>query len=453
MRKTLLRLLVVAVIGLALIASPPGRARNASGQTPPITFFCADSPSCPAIPVAGDPEATLGGNQAPFRGYGDPSLERDPATGTLWLSYSWFDTLVSSPGPPPAVDFGVRTHLARSDDGGATFSYVRAVNQAEQISHPDTGVPGWTMHEVSTLAYVASAWQLLWLTYFEPYGQPYASSDFYYTRTTASSPGALGDTSQPWARGNGTSASFGVRYNLSTIPQLSDCVAFTEPALFVQAGVTFLATNCVVVVAGVRRPDLERLVLLREDTDGYSYVGVLLSYADALDLGGTRVEQADLSLSRSGALLLIVTPIQDEPSVHHLGCVALHVTDLASAQVQRDAGGHAVQLADITADDPGVGAGLCTYDPASQTGVIIVLHKQADDPFDMEFTMHATGVHPDVVPSVGGIAEAAIVVSPGTASRPRRRSLDALVAAAAALAVMLGAASVALSRRARRPGQ
>ena len=190
----------------------------------------------------------------------------------------------------------MRTHLARSDDGGATFSYVRAVNETEQISHPDTGVPGWTMHEVSTLAYAPSAWQLLWLTYFEPYGQPDSRSDVYYARSTASTPGALGDVSQPWVRGDGTSASFGAQYNLSDIPQLSDCVAFTEPALLVEGGVTYLATNCVVFVAGVRRPDMERLVLLREEADGYSYAGVLLTYADALDLGGTRVEQADLSV-------------------------------------------------------------------------------------------------------------------------------------------------------------
>ena len=137
----------------------------------PSTFHCAYDATCPEVLISGDPHATLGGSPAPFRGYGDPSLERDPDTGTLWLSYSWLDVLISSPGPPPVFDFGVRTHLARSDDNGATFSFLREVNQTVQIEHPDTSTQGWTIHEVSTMAREASgSWQNLWLTYFDPLG-------------------------------------------------------------------------------------------------------------------------------------------------------------------------------------------------------------------------------------------------------------------------------------------
>ena len=82
----------------------------------------------------------------------------------------------------------------------------------------------------------------------------------------------------------------------------------TEPALFVHAGVTYLASNCAVFIGGVRRDDLERLVLLKQEANGYSYVGQLLDYADALYLGGTRFEQADLAYAQNGAILLIGTP-------------------------------------------------------------------------------------------------------------------------------------------------
>jgi hypothetical protein len=77
--------------------------------------------------------------------------------------------LITNPDPPPVFDFGVRTHLGRSDDGGATFTFVRAVNETAPISHPDTSASGWTIREVSTTAGEASgSWQNLWLTYFDP---------------------------------------------------------------------------------------------------------------------------------------------------------------------------------------------------------------------------------------------------------------------------------------------
>jgi len=404
-------LVALAAASALLLGAAPGQAPAAPAGDTPLTFHCQLDSTCPELMVGGDPFATLGGDPAPFRGYGDPSLEYDPATGDLWLSYSWLDVLVSDPGPPPQIDFGVRTHLARSDDNGASFSFVKSVNETTTLTHPDSGVPGWAIHEVSTLLREApDTWQMLWLTYFEPYGEPPPGdpedrSDFYYRRSDATSPGNL-DSGAPWIRGYATSPSFGAQYNLSVIPQLSDCAVFTEPALFSQGGVTYLATNCVVFQDGVRREDLERLVLLRQETDGYSYVGALLTSADAADLGATRIEQADIAVSRTGHVLLIATPILTGGTPEHLGCVAFEITDIATAQVRRDTGGNAVQLARITGDDPTFGPGLCTYDAASETGVLIVLHLFNEDPFDMEFSLRATGVHPDASPgAVGGIAE------------------------------------------------
>jgi hypothetical protein len=401
--------------------------------------------------IAGDPFATLGGEPAPFRGYGDPSLEYDPSTDTLWLSYSWLDVLVSDPGPPPQIDFGVRTHLARSDDGGASFSFVKSVNETTALTHPDSGVPGWAIHEVSTLVReAADAWQMLWLTYFDPLGEPPPDrSDFYHRRSVADLPGSL-DSGAPWIRGYATSPSFGAQYNLSSIPQLSDCAVFTEPALFAQDGVTYLATNCVVIQGGVRQDNMERLVLLRQEEDGYTYVGALLTGADATALGANRIEQADIALSRTGHVLLIATPIKSSGTPEHLGCVVFEIADIATAQVQRAPAGRAVQLARISGeDDDTIGPGLCTYDAASETGVLIVLHIFNQDPFDMEFSLRATGLHPDAS-GVGGIAQL-----PEAARRPA--SVDGTgecapyfaLAAVAALAVVTGALVLRLRRQKR----
>jgi hypothetical protein len=385
------RLLPALAVAAVLLFS--GSAPVPSAAADPLTFHCALDASCPEVTVAGDPHATIGGGPAPFRGYGDPSLEYDPDTSTLWMSYSWLDVLVTNPGPSQQIDFGVRTHLARSDDEGASFAFVESLNESTPISHPDTSASGWASHEVSTMAREGPGeWQTMWLTYFDPTGTP-PFSDPYYQRALGTAPDSPGSPMN-WARGKGTSPSWGSLHNLSAeIPQLADCTAFTEPALFAYGGQTYLATNCVVFLDGVRQDAQERLVLLRQEANGYTFVGNLLDGADAVDTGGTRIEQADIALSKMGEILLIATPIQ-EAQPNHLGCLAFEITDITAAEVLRDGAGKAVQLASITGEDSTIGPGLCTYDANSETGVLMVLHILNTNPFDLEFSLRATGVHP-----------------------------------------------------------
>ncbi|MDH3719855.1 MAG: hypothetical protein OES79_17170, partial [Planctomycetota bacterium] len=78
----------------------------------PITFHCSKDASCPEVSIIGDPHSELSGVPDPFRGYGDPSLEFDTTTDTLWLAYSWLNTQISDVGPPAIFDLGVRTRLA-----------------------------------------------------------------------------------------------------------------------------------------------------------------------------------------------------------------------------------------------------------------------------------------------------------------------------------------------------
>ncbi|NNF67292.1 MAG: hypothetical protein HKM98_07265 [Gammaproteobacteria bacterium] len=348
--------------------------------------------------VINDPFAEDNMEPAEFRGYGDPSLELDPDTDTLWMSYSWLDILTSNAGAEPETDFGVRTHLARSDDGGDSFVFVRSINATEMEAHPDTGVMGWSVHEVSTLVREPdSSWQLLWYKYFDPFGgagEGGERQEFMFWRTLAASPEALGDVSEVWATGKGTSPSYGAPINLSDIPELSDCVSLTEPGLFVDNGITYLATTCLVVVAGERRTDLERVVLLEQEAAGYSYVGVLLDAADAAELGADTLDEADISVARDGSVIMLITPIILNSDPAHQGCVVYEITDLASAQLLRETDGTAILRTVITADGNGLGPGLCTYDAASSTGVLLVITTFANNPRDIEFSLRATGIHP-----------------------------------------------------------
>jgi len=343
--------------------------------------------------VNGDPFA----NDA-FRGYGDPSLEYDATTDTLWLSYSWLNILISDPGPPVEFDLGVSTHLAKSIDGGQSFDFVRAVANPEIESHPDTGVQGWSIHEVSTLVKQADGiWQVLWLKYFNPF-RTVAGVDerqeFLYWKTTATSPEQLGDVSEVWGTSDITSPSYNAPINFNDIAELSDCLIQTEPALFTSNNTTYLATSCLVGDANGRQTDLERLVLLRQEANGYSFVGNIMDAQDATNLGVDAIEQADISVARDGSIILLVTPIILGADPSHQGCIVYEFDNFATGQLKRDSNGVAIPRTIITADGNGLGPGLCSYDAQSETGVLLVITTVTNNATDIVFSLRATGVHP-----------------------------------------------------------
>jgi len=348
--------------------------------------------------IAGDPFAEVNGVPDAFRGYGDPSLEYDAATGTLWMVYSWLNIQISNPGPPVVFDLGVKTNLARSDDGGNTFTFVRSVNQMQMEAHPDTGVLGWSTHEVPTLVKEPSGgWQTLWFKYFNPFGTVTGvdeRQEHLYWRTTAIAPDALGDNSVVWARALSASSNWGAPIVLNDIPELSDCVVQTEPALFAFNNDTYLATSCLIADATGRRADLERLVLLKQTANGYSFVGNILDAGDAADLGVDVIQQADISVARDGSIILIVTPIILNADPSHQGCVVFEFSDFATATLRRDNSGVAIPRTVITADGNGLGPGLCSYDANSDTGVLLVITTVSQNGTDVEFSLRATGVHP-----------------------------------------------------------
>jgi len=364
----------------------------------PVTFHCSKDASCPEIVIAGDPFAEVNMQPDAFRGYADPSLEFDSATGTLWMSYSWLNVDISDVGPPVVFDLGVRTHLASSDDNGASFTFVRSVNETEMEAHPDTGVMGWSVHEVSTLVQEASgSWQILWFKYFNPFGTVVGideRQEFLFWRTTANSPEQLGDVSQVWAKALATSVSWLAPIDLNDIVQLNDCAALTEPALFLFNNETFLAASCLVADATGRRIDLERLVLLRQEANGYSFVANLLDAQDAADLGVDVIQQADISVARDGSIIMIVTPIILGADPSHQGCIVFEFSDFATGALLRDGNGVATPRTIITADGNSLGPGLCAYDANSETGVMLVITTVTNNGTDVEFSLRATGIHP-----------------------------------------------------------
>lgn len=356
-----------AALALALLACAPPPAPLAKPHWDPSVrrFHCSDDARCPEISITGAAPA-----RSWFRGLGDPTLEHDPATGTLWLAYSWLDTL----GP----DFAIRTQVARSDDRGRSFFVTSSANEVER--RPDArGRDGLWLHEVPTLARAdAGDWRLAWLSYFDPLGAgPREHAEPHLLAARGAAPDRLGAAAP-----------------LS--PPAAGCAALTEPALFADDGQLWLAASCVVFSLGARRAERERLALWREVRGAWSDAGVLLDASDARALGGDRVEQADLARARDGTLLLLVTPIRDGEDPAHQGCVVLEVEDLAAARIRRQPDGSPLVRAVLTADGNGLGPGLCTYDAASETGVLLVITRfdLASDPPQLVFSLRRTGFHP-----------------------------------------------------------
>lgn len=368
----------------------------------PILFFCAKDNSCPEIVVRSDPHSSSSGSPSAFRGYGDPSLSFDATTNTLWMVYSWLDIL-SNPGLPQHINLGVRTHLAKSTDGGDTFEFVESINDTQALPHPDNAQAGWLINEVPTLVQQPDTnWQTLWFQYFSPVpnspGIQTEHSDFLFANSIASSPDQLGLLSNVNAAGNTTSTSFGSFFNLNQVQDslgmmpLADCSAFTEPDLFVFQSEIYLISQCIVFAGATRNTNAERLFLLKQDGATYSYIGQLTHATDAQQFGADALTQPDASFAQDGSVILLMTPKVLGADPEHRGCVVVTFDDFSTGTLQRAANGSLTERAIITAQGNGLGPGLCTYDPNSNTGVLLVITT-----FDMdgiEFSLHRTGVHP-----------------------------------------------------------
>jgi hypothetical protein len=69
-------------------------------------------------------------------------------------------------------------------------------------------------------------------------------------------------------------------------------------------------------------------------------------------------------------------------------------SDFATASLERDTNGVAIPRAVISSDGNGLGPGLCSYDPNSETGILLVITTVTQGGTDIEFSLRATGIHP-----------------------------------------------------------
>ncbi len=379
----------------------------AAAGPPPVRLDCrADSPTCPEVRIQGDPHFRLPGlGWSPFYGYGDPSIRQDPASGRLWLSYSYLGI-----HPWPSPEFGVSIHLASSGDGGASWRFDRELAPSEgELDPAPPGGLGVSVHEVSTLAPLeragATRWFGMHLRYFQPFGrEDRRPNSIHFRLSRANRPRGLGRGPEARLGAPFTHPAWRPDLDLSTLdPELGRCSLWTEPALYALDETLYLVAQCLVIDprTGARDADAEFLGVFATDGRGpitdldWSWRGRLTGRRDARALGGHVLTQADVARARDGSLLLLVTPKRLAPRDRHLGCRALELESLDPPRLRRDPAGRPIVRADIrSSDSTGLGPGLCAYDPASSTGVLFVRTEIDLSIPRIIFRLHATGVHP-----------------------------------------------------------
>ncbi len=395
----------IAVLALAAAGCGGGGGSGACVDTTvsaPVAD-CSGS-GCPAIAVAGDAPAS---NPGSFRGYADPTIARDPLMEqSLWLAYSWPHIVVGQApdGITAVLMAAVSTRLARSDDGGATFTFVRELWPAIPTADPEgSGENGINSSETASLAAIASGGTVTWfgahLRYFlrpqTGYNPKYATS-WTVRIGAASSPEQLATAAETVLGVSGTAAVYqpDVRLDqLAGLP-LTHCAMLNNPTLFTKDGTLYLIVECLAFV-GTTLDFVNTTTQVFATTPAgpprtwtWRHAGVLADHRLAQELGDDTIQQPDVSLAADGRPIVMVTPARADATVQvgtvGDGCVALELQSIDPPALARDCSGRVVVRARIN----GSAVGACTHDARSTSGIIATTQDAGG------WMIRASGVRP-----------------------------------------------------------
>jgi len=285
--------------------------------------------------------------------------------GRLWASFSGVDG--------PAGSGRISTHLAYSDDDGATWCEFGVINPSTDVppgEQPEAvrGIGGHWSHEVSSLAFDEGAdeWILVWHRYLHvedgvPGNEDRQLAYGWIAEKRAATVGGLFDAEE---RKLFAAAGYDVgrAYNDAApggtpahrFPELADCVVFTEPGILVHEGTRYVALWC---YAGA---DDQRIELVANEGDGWSHRARLLGVEDRVP-GVTHrgFNGPALVHDEAAGMRLLVSPVQGG----YRGCAAY--------TVDSDGTLGAAELVVPATESPDVyQSGPCTYAPGSALGVV-----------------------------------------------------------------------------------
>ena len=320
--------------------------------------------SCPAVtayaPTARDVVVT---GDSPAAGIFDPSLVYPAGAPAGAMAYSAVPDQMT-----------IRTHVAVSSDGGATWTYVAEANAPETnvtiawsdaSECPGGSCTGNLISEVPSLIYDADdpdtsrRWKLFAHRYLVGAGVALHYRIGTIALQTASAPDAAWSPPAKWlgwTSAGGAYSSSGVQQNVSTLPGLADCLALTEPGAIWYPGTIDLALGCVYLDAGTPKIRVE-LLRSTDHAATFTHVSTLLRPEDAACLTqGASINAPDLFVSGTTEYV-VATPAG---TTGYTGCLTFPFDDIAAGHVQRDAMGRAIVTRAI-APTSGQFSGACTF--------------------------------------------------------------------------------------------
>ena len=364
-----------------------------------------DASACPNLPAptivdeSTSTALTIGSDPASTQGIYDPSFVYPVGAPGGVLSYS------------TVGDVGVSTRVAVTTDHGATFTYVASPNAVTPVSVTTTdpsacdggascSVSGVLWHEVSSI--IADPSDPNPNAAFKLFVHSYVASPTaglrrdwgyigFYTANTVDS--WSGETKLLGWNANADIAS-GVSQNLNDVPELADCIAFTEPGAVVTPQGIDLALSCVKVVSPT---DIRIRVVLLRSTDHahtFSYVSELVSDQSYACLGGTVPQMLGADLFFVGAQeYLSVTPTgpNEHPTdVGYRGCLTIPLADVDAGTLAKAANGSPAVSRWINSADNRF-TGPCTYaEGATSTGEMVPI--QFADGTSPRFRIYRTSI-------------------------------------------------------------
>jgi hypothetical protein len=250
-------------------------------------------------------------------------------------------------------------------------------------------VTGVLWHEVSSVIAdptdSAAPYKLFVHSYVSADGGSTLRRDWgYIGMQTATTPASWGSETKllGWTS-DATISTAGVAQVLSTISQLSDCIAFTEPGAFVGPLGIDLALSCAYSPSpGVVKIRVEML----RSTDhaaSFSYVGLLVAADDFACIPGSvpQVLGADLFSVGSGEYVVVSPsgPVTNASGGGYVGCVTIPLADAGAGLIARAPNGAPAAVSYVQASD-GRFTGPCTYaEGATAIGQVVPMQFSTTD--------------------------------------------------------------------------
>lgn len=288
--------------------------------------------------------------------------------GTGWMAYSSIE-----------IPRFVETHIAKSLDHGATWTFVSKPNSAAEAKFEDQGgaVKAVWRYETPCLLFdptdkVERRWKLFTNRY--PVLEPYNPTDRRMSDGTIDvqyATTADGSWSEPikliGLKGQ-------CRFDLAKADRsLADVRALTEPGVIMLGGVIYMSLDVGSSANGLGNWEGYRVILLASPDHGetWRYVGTLLDHKDAMRFQYLVFTGTSL-VREQGKLYLLATPsgATNKERHDHDGTMIMALEDIKSAKVARDAAGTPIVVKRIKVNKQS--GGLADYDEQNTAGGIVL---------------------------------------------------------------------------------